>query len=220
MTPGTWHLALDLRHQPPGRQRTCCDLDKARPRITRNDTRTPRLARIRPRAGRARGADLRAHIHADIVDDSSYPADQHRRRHNRDHRLHLVRATLGSADAPSNRVPVGALRSLERRDLLRLRGLRVFSFIFTVALETIAGYSPVKAGSTLLPITIIALVLSGPSGRLSARIGPRLQMTAGPIVCGIATLMASRSPRTLGIGPLLSCSNASSAWESPQWSRR
>jgi nitrate/nitrite transporter NarK len=56
-----------------------------------------------------------------------------------------------------------------------------FSFVFTVALETISGYSPVEAGSTLLPITIIALLLSGRSGQLAARIGPRLQVTAGPL---------------------------------------
>src|SRR6202000_2257381 len=55
-----------------------------------------------------------------------------------------------------------------------------FSFIFTVALETISGYSPVEAGSTLLPITIIGLLLSAPRGPLAARIGPRLQLTAGP----------------------------------------
>lgn len=67
-----------------------------------------------------------------------------------------------------------------------------FFFVFTVALETIAGYSPVKAGSTLLPVTIIALVLSGPSGQLSARIGPRLQMTAGPVLCAVGVLMAVR----------------------------
>jgi EmrB/QacA subfamily drug resistance transporter len=72
-----------------------------------------------------------------------------------------------------------------------------FSFVFAVALETIAGYSPVKAGSALLPISIIALLLSGPSGQLSARIGPRLQMTAGPVLCAVAALLAIRvSART------------------------
>jgi EmrB/QacA subfamily drug resistance transporter len=65
-----------------------------------------------------------------------------------------------------------------------------FSFIFTVALEIISGFSPIEAGSTLLPITIIALTLSGPSGKLSARIGPRLQLTVGPLLCGAATLLA------------------------------
>jgi MFS family permease len=67
-----------------------------------------------------------------------------------------------------------------------------FSFVFTVALETTAGYSPVKAGSTLLPLTVIALLLSGPSGQLSARIGPRMQMTVGPVLCAVAALMAVR----------------------------
>jgi EmrB/QacA subfamily drug resistance transporter len=67
-----------------------------------------------------------------------------------------------------------------------------FSFVFTVALETISGYSPVEAGSTLLPITIIGLLLSAPSGQLAARIGPRLQMTAGPFLCAAAALLAAR----------------------------
>lgn len=66
----------------------------------------------------------------------------------------------------------------------------VFSLIFTIALETISGYSPAKAGSTLLPITIIALALSGSSGKLAARIGPGLQLVAGPALCGVAALMA------------------------------
>src|ERR1700761_6026164 len=67
-----------------------------------------------------------------------------------------------------------------------------FSFVFTDALETISGYSPVEAGSTLLPVTIIALLLSGPSGQLAARIGPRLQVTAGPLLCAAAALLAVR----------------------------
>src|ERR1700744_4001760 len=67
-----------------------------------------------------------------------------------------------------------------------------FSFVFTDALETISGYSPVEAGSTLLPVTIIALLLSGPSGQLAARIGPRLQVTAGPLLCAAAAPLAVR----------------------------
>ena len=67
-----------------------------------------------------------------------------------------------------------------------------FSFVFTVALETISGYSPIEAGSTFLPITVIALLLSGRSGQLAARIGPRLQVTAGPFLCAAATMLAVR----------------------------
>lgn len=73
----------------------------------------------------------------------------------------------------------------------------VFSLILTIALETISGYSPAKAGSAFLPITIIALALSGSSGKLAARIGPGVQLTIGPALCGVAALMALRiSPDT------------------------
>lgn len=79
----------------------------------------------------------------------------------------------------------------------------VFAFIFTVTLETVAGYDPIKAGSTLLPITAITLVLSGPSGRLASRIGPRLQLMVGPVLCGIATLMATRISQNAGYWTLV-----------------
>jgi EmrB/QacA subfamily drug resistance transporter len=73
----------------------------------------------------------------------------------------------------------------------------VFSLIFTIALETVSGYSPAEAGSTLLPITVITLVLSAYSGKLATKIGPGLQLTAGPALCAIATLLALRiSPGT------------------------
>jgi hypothetical protein len=41
-----------------------------------------------------------------------------------------------------------------------------FAFVF------IAGYSPVVAGSALVPVTAVTLLLSGASGRLAQRIGP------------------------------------------------
>ncbi|MFF4597375.1 MFS transporter [Amycolatopsis sp. NPDC001319] len=66
----------------------------------------------------------------------------------------------------------------------------VFSLIFTIALETVSGYSPTKAGSALLPITLISLLLAPSSGKLAARIGPGLQLAVGPALCGVAALMA------------------------------
>ena len=73
-----------------------------------------------------------------------------------------------------------------------------FSLVFTIALETIAGYSPLKAGSTILPVTVITLALSGPSGQLSARLGPRLQLSAGPVLCAAAALLAARVSASTG----------------------
>jgi hypothetical protein len=55
-------------------------------------------------------------------------------------------------------------------------------FLLPVQLQQVVHYSPVAAGTALLPVTVIMLALSARSGALAARIGPRLQMTTGPVV--------------------------------------
>jgi MFS family permease len=65
-------------------------------------------------------------------------------------------------------------------------------FLLPVHLQTVSGYSPVTAGSALLPITILMLVLSARSGRLAARIGPRPQMSIGPLLAAAGLLLMTR----------------------------
>src|ERR1700733_4170167 len=67
-----------------------------------------------------------------------------------------------------------------------------FAFVFIPALEIIAGYSPVVAGSALVPVTVVTLLLSGPSGQLAQRIGPRPQLVAGCPVGPVASALAVR----------------------------
>jgi EmrB/QacA subfamily drug resistance transporter len=67
-----------------------------------------------------------------------------------------------------------------------------FAFVFIPALEIVAGYSPVLAGSALVPVTAVTLLLSGTSGRLAQRIGPRPQIVAGCLLCAIASVLAVR----------------------------
>jgi EmrB/QacA subfamily drug resistance transporter len=67
-----------------------------------------------------------------------------------------------------------------------------FAFVFIPALEIVAGYSPVVAGSALVPVTAVTLLLSGPSGRLAQRIGPRPQIVAGCLACAAASVLAVR----------------------------
>jgi EmrB/QacA subfamily drug resistance transporter len=67
-----------------------------------------------------------------------------------------------------------------------------FAFVFIPALEIVAGYSPVVAGSALVPVTVVTLLLSGPSGRLAQRIGPRPQLVAGCLLCAVASMLAVR----------------------------
>ena len=67
-----------------------------------------------------------------------------------------------------------------------------FAFVFIPALEIIAGYSPVVAGSALVPVTVVTLLLSGASGQLAQRIGPRPQLVAGCLLCAAASMLAVR----------------------------
>jgi MFS family permease len=70
--------------------------------------------------------------------------------------------------------------------------LGCFAFVFIPALEIIAGYSPVVAGSALVPVTAVTLLVSGASGRLAQHIGPRPQIVAGCLVCAVASMLAVR----------------------------
>jgi len=68
-------------------------------------------------------------------------------------------------------------------------------FLLPIQLEQVAGYTALEAGISLLPVTVIMLLLSARSGALAARIGPRLQMTVGPVVIagGLALLARAGS---------------------------
>ena len=60
----------------------------------------------------------------------------------------------------------------------------VFFFV-VIHLQVVSGFSPVAAGLSLLPVTLLMLALSARAGALSTRIGPRLPMTVGPVVCAL-----------------------------------
>ena len=65
-------------------------------------------------------------------------------------------------------------------------------FLLPVMLQGVAGYTPLQAGLALLPVTLIMLGLSSRSGALAARIGPRLQMSVGPLVIGAGLALLIR----------------------------
>jgi EmrB/QacA subfamily drug resistance transporter len=66
-------------------------------------------------------------------------------------------------------------------------------FLLPIELQVVSHHSPVVAGLTLLPVTFIMLIFSSRSGQLAARIGPRLQMTLGPIVVGGGLALLARA---------------------------
>jgi hypothetical protein len=65
-------------------------------------------------------------------------------------------------------------------------------FLLPIELQQVSGYTALEAGISLLPVTAITLALSRRSGALAARIGPRLQMTVGPVLVGIGLALFSR----------------------------
>ncbi len=71
--------------------------------------------------------------------------------------------------------------------LLVYGALGAVIFFLVLQLQTVAGYGPLAAGLATLPITICMVFLASRGGRLSNRIGPRIPMTAGPIVMGLGT---------------------------------
>jgi EmrB/QacA subfamily drug resistance transporter len=71
-------------------------------------------------------------------------------------------------------------------------GLSAASFFIAIFLQQVCGYSAFASGLSLLPITLLLIALSRRFGALSARLGPCLFMTAGPVVGGIGLLVFTR----------------------------
>jgi MFS family permease len=61
-----------------------------------------------------------------------------------------------------------------------------------ITLQVVAGFSPVLAGTALLPVTAIMLVLSAWAGGFGQRVGPRIPMTVGPLIAAIGLVLLSR----------------------------
>lgn len=60
------------------------------------------------------------------------------------------------------------------------------------------GYSPIEAGLSLLPLSILLGALSPLMGRLAVRLGPRIPLTLGPIVVGLGLLLGTRIAENQG----------------------
>ena len=111
-------------------------------------------------------------------------------------------------------IGLAAFVAVERRSRnpmlpLRLFASRVFSttnvatfaiyaalggvfFLLVVQLQVVSGFSALAAGLALLPVTVLMLLLSSRAGTLGARIGPRLPMALGPVVCAGALVLMAR----------------------------
>ena len=76
--------------------------------------------------------------------------------------------------------------------LLVYAALGAVTFFLVLDLQTVLGYGALEAGVSLLPITVLMLLLASRGGRLGSRIGPRIPMTVGPLVMAVAVAWLSR----------------------------
>jgi EmrB/QacA subfamily drug resistance transporter len=70
--------------------------------------------------------------------------------------------------------------------------LGVSFFLVSYELQVATGWSALQAGVALLPATGLMLLLSASSGALAQRIGPRLQLTVGPLLAAVGLLLLAR----------------------------
>ena len=65
-------------------------------------------------------------------------------------------------------------------------GLSTLTFFLVLFLQQLAGYTALRSGLALLPITVIMFLFSPRVGRLSMRLGPRFFMSVGPLIAAAA----------------------------------
>jgi EmrB/QacA subfamily drug resistance transporter len=71
-------------------------------------------------------------------------------------------------------------------------GLNVATFFLVLFIQQVGGYTPLEAGMSLLPITVIVFLFSKRFGALADRIGPRIFMAGGPLIAAAGLLLLTR----------------------------
>jgi EmrB/QacA subfamily drug resistance transporter len=74
-----------------------------------------------------------------------------------------------------------------------LIGLAMFGMFFFISLyvQNILGYSPVQAGATFLPMTVLIILVAPFAGRLADKLGPRSMMVPGLVLLVLSLLVFS-----------------------------
>lgn len=82
--------------------------------------------------------------------------------------------------------------------VMGLVGLAMFGIFFYVSLyvQQVLGYSPVQAGASFLPWTVLIILLAPVAGKLSDRLGPRRFVTSGMAIVAGSMFVFSR----VGVG--------------------
>lgn len=104
---------------------------------------------------------------------------------------------LAQARLPDPMMPLGMFSSrlfsaANAVTFLVYAALSAALFLLPIQLQQVAGYSPLRAGAALVPMTVVMLLLSARVGRLAQRTGPRLPMSVGPVVAAAGLALMAR----------------------------
>jgi len=105
------------------------------------------------------------------------------------------RLTSGNRPAPMLPLDIFASRQFSAINMITFCVYAAFGgelFLLVLQLQISAGFSALAAGTALLPITVLMLVLSPRAAVLAQRIGPRKPLTAGCVICAAGLLLALR----------------------------
>ncbi|MFD8482056.1 MFS transporter [Kitasatospora sp. NPDC059673] len=99
--------------------------------------------------------------------------------------------------SPNPMLPLSLFRSrlFTAVNLVTLCVYAAFSGVFlllTVQLQIVAGFTPLLSGVALVPITVLMLLFSGRAGQFGRAVGPRLPLTAGPLLVAAGVLLMLR----------------------------
>ena len=111
--------------------------------------------------------------------------------------LALVAFLLYERAAPDPMLPPGifASRLFRATNIVTFLVYAALSGVFfwlVVTLQLVAGWEPLMAGVSLLPLTVLMLLFSPRAGQLGDRFGPRLPMTVGPLVAAVGVALLVR----------------------------
>ena len=65
-------------------------------------------------------------------------------------------------------------------------------FLLILQLQQVLGYSPIAAGVSTLPVTVLLLIISPFAGPLAQRIGPRIPLSVGPLTAAVGIALLAR----------------------------
>lgn len=103
---------------------------------------------------------------------------------------------IGLERRPGAMAPASLFRSrtftaANAMTFLTYGALGVVLFLLVLQLQVSSGYTPIEAGLSTLPITIFMFLFSSRAATVAARLGPRVPMTFGPLICAAGVLMMS-----------------------------